>query len=436
MTPTVERPGTRSRRMSSDANRIALLGTWLLFALACGGDDGVTVEDDPCDAAFISLESGDDQLGRPGAPLADPVTVRLVDGTGAPLRQEGCGIAWTVLEGGGSVSSASSASANDGTAVANWTLGPEEGVQSLRATLDRGLSTVGLAVALDSVRSIVYVRASGQSDPGGDSGQLYTMNADGSNGTPLTTGRYADELPRWSPDGTKVAFIRRFSETCSAEQGDLMVIDLVTYTSKRLTDDGPCAASSGLSWSPDGTSIVMHRDDDLVEVDAATGSSSPLVTGPGRQFRPAWGTSGLAWSHDEDPGDATALMFRPTEGDDTVDLHSGGSDFNASSWSRDGSRLTVFRKTPPQSLNWSLWVHRLETGDFTQIPGSQDGWAASFSPDGASVIATIRGSLDGGLCTGIGEDYLVIIDLNSGERTEVTEPCTIRSRAADWRPTG
>ncbi|MDX1748603.1 MAG: hypothetical protein R3324_21940, partial [Halobacteriales archaeon] len=258
------------------------------------------------------MDSGDDQLARPGDRLPDPVAVRLVDDTGAPLRQGGCGLVWNVLEGGGSVSSASATSVDDGTAMAEWTLGPEEGVQSLRATLDRGVSTLALAVAMDSVRSIVYVQASGRSDPGGDSGQLYTMNEDGTNTTPLTTGRYADEGPRWSPDGTKVAFIRRFSESCSGEQGDLMVIDLATYTSNRLTDDGPCAESSGLSWSPDGTSIVMHRDDDLVEVDAATGSISPLVTGPGREFRPAWSASGLAWSKAENPGDPTALMFRPT----------------------------------------------------------------------------------------------------------------------------
>jgi dipeptidyl aminopeptidase/acylaminoacyl peptidase len=45
------------------------------------------------------------------------------------------------------------------------------------------------------------------SDRGGNSG-VYTMNADGSNATRLTTDPAVQGLPAWSPGGSKIAFVR------------------------------------------------------------------------------------------------------------------------------------------------------------------------------------------------------------------------------------
>jgi hypothetical protein len=40
------------------------------------------------------------------------------------------------------------------------------------------------------------------------SGDIWTMNPDGSDRTQLTSGPATDDLPSWSPDGQKILFLR------------------------------------------------------------------------------------------------------------------------------------------------------------------------------------------------------------------------------------
>jgi len=83
---------------------------------------------------------------------------------------------------------------------------------------------------------------------------LWTLDADGTNHTKLT-GRTADESsPRWSPDGSKIAFT-----SSSDDHGTEIYVHWVEQNkAARLTQlENP---PSGLSWSPDGTHLAfsMH----------------------------------------------------------------------------------------------------------------------------------------------------------------------------------
>jgi hypothetical protein len=81
--------------------------------------------------------SGDNQTGSPGAELAAPLVVRLVDrdGNGIP----GGDVTWVIGEGGGDVSSPSSRTDSDGEASTRWTLGSGE-----TNTLNAVVSGVGV----------------------------------------------------------------------------------------------------------------------------------------------------------------------------------------------------------------------------------------------------------------------------------------------------
>src|SRR5262249_50282629 len=74
---------------------------------------------------------------------------------------------------------------------------------------------------------------------------LWIVNSDGSDQRPLTTGNFNDSSPRWSPDGSQIAFI-------SNRDGSPQIY-------RRWMDSGQTAKvtslqspPAGIAWSPDG----------------------------------------------------------------------------------------------------------------------------------------------------------------------------------------
>jgi hypothetical protein len=108
----------------------------VLTALGCAGGDLVLPPDG--EPPRIEIVQGDKQVGTAGSPLADPLVVRLVgqDGEGIAGRK----VNWLVSDGGGSAAPRAAATDDQGLASAEWTLGPDEGPN----TLDAVVSGVGL----------------------------------------------------------------------------------------------------------------------------------------------------------------------------------------------------------------------------------------------------------------------------------------------------
>ncbi len=76
-------------------------------------------------------------------------------------------------------------------------------------------------------------------------GHLYEMPASGGNATALTSGRSINLLPRYSPDGTRIAFT---SDRDGVE--DLWILERVSGKLTKLTDSKDRVLSAG--WSADG----------------------------------------------------------------------------------------------------------------------------------------------------------------------------------------
>src|SRR4051794_34014891 len=74
---------------------------------------------------------------------------------------------------------------------------------------------------------------------------IYTMNADGAGVTRLTTYPGNDNEAAWSPDGSKIAFVR-----------DAQVFTMNADGGNQVPISGSDGASDP-SWSPDGTKLVF-----------------------------------------------------------------------------------------------------------------------------------------------------------------------------------
>ena len=119
--------------------RLPLRFTPLVFALvalaACGDATG------PREPAELVALAGDDQTGTVGETLVDPIRVRVLDANARPVRD--MEVVFEATSGGGSLSAGaledviiSAATDRDGTAEAEWTLGPLAGQQTASASVE------------------------------------------------------------------------------------------------------------------------------------------------------------------------------------------------------------------------------------------------------------------------------------------------------------
>ncbi len=83
-------------------------------------------------ADAMTILTGNNQTGSPGAALPDSLRIRLVDRFGNPIA--GVTITWTPAVGAGAVSPATSATDANGRAATRWTLGSTGGPKSITAS--------------------------------------------------------------------------------------------------------------------------------------------------------------------------------------------------------------------------------------------------------------------------------------------------------------
>ncbi len=190
------------------------------------------------------------------------------------------------------------------------------------------------------------------SDRDGNS-EIYTCNADGSNVTRLTNDIAVDGDPAWSPDGTRIAFIRNMGT--SGGNLHIMNADGSNVVQKTFTND-----SKNPAWSPDGTRIAFT---DLI--DEANNVGWPSIK----------------------------VMDLVNDAVSYVSNSSGSSVEPTPAWSPDGVKI-VF------DSDWWAWdfvadIHTIcpNGSGFTTITptlvADHDYWKPSWSPDGMKLSATI-----------------------------------------------
>lgn len=135
-----------------------------------------------------------------------------------------------------------------------------------------------------------------------NNGVIYTMKANGTNVTRLTTG----EAPDWSPNGTKIAFQKALASgwqeifTVPASGGTPTRITFASDNRNSFPMVAPFGSAHSPSFSPDGTKIAFQSSDGNLEiftVSASGGTPTQYtndVTPRGYSVYPRFSSSGTS----------------------------------------------------------------------------------------------------------------------------------------------
>jgi dipeptidyl aminopeptidase/acylaminoacyl peptidase len=208
---------------------------------------------------------------------------------------------------------------------------------------------------------------------------IWTAPLDGSaEPRPFTSGEKRDTTPRWSPDGTQLAFASNRGDEKAPSA--LYVIPAEGGEARKLTDEKESVEA--IVWSPDATRIaysVRVRDDAYEE-------EEERKRAPRRFKRVFHKLDSVGWTGDR----RKQLFVVDVASGESTQLTSGDFENDGPTWSADGKTI-VFEGLRDEDWDTKL-VNRLYavpadgSGEPRALTGDDGSYSSpAFSPDGARI---------------------------------------------------
>jgi Tol biopolymer transport system component len=223
----------------------------------------------------------------------------------------------------------------------------------------------------------------------------------------LTAGKKSDSAPRWSPDGTRLAF----TSNRDSERKQLYVLELGGGDPICLTELKEDAAQP--VWSPDGTRIAFTSR----VPDPAYEEEDEKKRLPRRFTRHRYKLDSVGWTGDR----RTHLFVVPADGSgEATQLTDGDYENDAPAWSPDSKELAFVSARDDDwdvQLRQQIWVVDAAGGEPRRVTPDDDVYdLPSWSPDGSSIACNWSpGGFDRPR-----HDRVAVVDAATGERRVLT----------------
>lgn len=218
--------------------------------------------------------------------------------------------------------------------------------------------------------------------------ELWVMDYDGANQRRLTSLRSIALTPRWSPDGSRIAF------TCYPTSGTLLSAQICLYsmlTESLITWPRYRGTNSSPSWSPDGTQIMfmssMYGNPELFTADANGSHVRRVTHSIGASTSPSWNPkTGQQVAFVSDRGGLPQLYTMDAQGGDVlkVPLPDMGYVIDPA-WSPNGQLLAFSWRRP--NGNYDLYIMEIATHELVQLTrDAARNERPSWAPDGRHIV--------------------------------------------------
>jgi dipeptidyl aminopeptidase/acylaminoacyl peptidase len=258
-------------------------------------------------------------------------------------------------------------------------------------------------------KTVAYVVWRLDKESNATKGAIWMAATDGS--TPprqFTSGESLDADPRWSPDGSRLAFTSKRG----TDAAQLFVIPVAGGEARKLTDlkeDVQYAA-----WSPDGSRIAFAAR----VPDPANDEKDERKRAPRRITRLAYKLDNEGWTIDRPHHIYTVTADGSGE---PVQLTSGDVEDLRPAWSPDGTRIAF---AAARHDDWDIvpgedvYVVSADGGEPERLTAT-DGYATlpSWSPDGSRIAYTFAP----GIFDEPRHSQIAVIDVASRDRRLLTE---------------
>ncbi|HEU0165267.1 MAG TPA: S9 family peptidase, partial [Thermomicrobiales bacterium] len=328
-------------------------------------------------------------------------------------------------------------------------------------------------VSPDGSRVVAAVSSVSREDNGYRAG-LWLVPLDGSPARRLTGGKWSDTSPRWSPDGTRIAFLSNRTE----KTNNIWILPTDGGEAHQVTTLKNGAGEIG--WAPDGQSLVFTsrvdpesatrgsdeetKDGDeksdvkvitsarykfdgrgfledkvghIFTIDVANEDAEPvqLTSGHFNHTSPAWSPTGteIAFVANRDPNwdlnGIADIWTIPASGGDPLRVTNGGGQFANPAWSPDGTRLafTGERELSPIHVNAQLWISSATGEDLHSISADVDrsiGDSSMSGPGGPVTGSLIQWTPDGRALDALvgdrGQTVVVRFPLDASGATQIS----------------